>query len=56
MAERGIGVVVVSSELPELIGLCDRILVVREGRLVGETAGDAMNERHLVALAMGVQP
>ena len=55
MAERGIGVAVVSSELPELIGICDRVLVVREGRLVGETTGETMNERHLVALAMGVQ-
>ena len=31
LARSGVGIVVVSSELPELIGLCDRVLVVREG-------------------------
>jgi ribose transport system ATP-binding protein len=55
LAERGVGVIVVSSELPELIGICDRILVIREGRIVGEAQGDAMNEKALIALAMGVQ-
>jgi ribose transport system ATP-binding protein len=33
---RGVGIVVISSELPELIGLCDRVLVVSEGRIAGE--------------------
>ncbi|TIP77794.1 MAG: sugar ABC transporter ATP-binding protein, partial [Mesorhizobium sp.] len=35
LAERGVGVIVISSELPELIGLSDRVLVVREGAIVG---------------------
>ena len=39
LARRGIGVVVISSELPEIIGTCDRVLVMREGRLVGEVGG-----------------
>jgi ribose transport system ATP-binding protein len=39
LAKRGIGVVVISSELPEIIGICDRVLVMREGRLVGEVGG-----------------
>jgi ribose transport system ATP-binding protein len=39
-----------STELPELIGLCDRILVLYRGRLVGELAGDAINERDLLHL------
>ena len=42
LAERGVAVIVVSSELPELVGLCDRIIVVREGRIVGEVAGAAI--------------
>ena len=54
LAEQGKGVIVVSSELLELIGICDRILVVREGRMVGETSGDTMNEKALISLAMGV--
>jgi L-arabinose transport system ATP-binding protein len=35
LARDGIGVVVVSSELPEVLGICDRILVMRQGRIVG---------------------
>ena len=47
------GVVVVSSELAELLGLCTRILVMREGELVAEVAGEEATElellRHAVA-------
>jgi len=39
LAKRGIGVVLISSELPEVIGTCDRVLVMREGRIVGEVGG-----------------
>jgi ribose transport system ATP-binding protein len=35
----GVGIVVISSELPELIGLCDRVLVISEGRITGELDG-----------------
>lgn len=35
-AERGLGVLLVSSELPEVLGVCDRVLVMREGRLVAD--------------------
>ncbi len=45
LAADGTAVVVISSEMAELIGLCHRILVMREGRIVGELAGDAMTER-----------
>jgi len=48
MAENGAAVLLISSEMPELLALCDRILVMREGRLVGElSAGDASAERVL---------
>jgi putative multiple sugar transport system ATP-binding protein len=36
LAASGRGVLVISSEMPELLGLCDRIYVVNEGRMVGE--------------------
>ncbi len=39
LAQRDIGVIVISSELPEIIGVCDRVLVMREGRIVGEVGG-----------------
>ena len=52
LARRGMAVILVTSELPELLGLADRILVMREGRLVGELAGGA-REEEVIAVAMG---
>lgn len=54
MAADGMACVVVSSELPELIGLCHRLLVMRENEIVGELAGDAMTESAIMRLAAGV--
>ena len=51
LATRGVGIVVVSSELPELIGLCDRVLVVREGLINGEAEGEALTEETIIRLA-----
>ena len=51
LAESGVGVVVISSELPELIGLCDRVLVISEGRLTGELSGDDITEANIMTLA-----
>ena len=51
LATRGVGVVVISSELPELIGVCDRVLVVREGRIAGEVSGPDMTEDRIIYLA-----
>jgi ribose transport system ATP-binding protein len=45
LAARGIGIVVISSELPEIIGICDRVLVMREGQIQGEVGGQ--NEREI---------
>jgi ribose transport system ATP-binding protein len=51
LARSGVGIVVISSELPELIGVCDRVLVVREGRIAGEVTGDEMTEDRIMYLA-----
>jgi len=51
LAREGVGVVVISSELPELIGVSDRVLVVREGRITGEVEGDDMTEENIMQLA-----
>lgn len=51
LARQGVGVVVISSELPELIGVSDRVLVVREGRITGEVEGDDMTEEKIMQLA-----
>jgi len=54
LANQGVGVVVISSELPEIIGLCDRALVIRDGRLAGELAASEMTEERLLRLASGL--
>src|SRR5690606_7519135 len=51
LARSGIGIIVISSELPELLGLCDRVLVIREGRVMGEVEGEAMTEEAIMRLA-----
>jgi ribose transport system ATP-binding protein len=51
LAREGVGVVVISSELPELIGVSDRVLVVREGRIAGEVEGEDMTEEKIMQLA-----
>ena len=55
LAEEGRSIIVVSSEMQELIGICDRILVMRSSRIVGEVTGDHMNENEIVVLATGVK-
>jgi ABC-type sugar transport system ATPase subunit len=50
-AASGLGCLVVSSDLPEILSLCDRILVMREGHIQGELAGDAATEESVMHLA-----
>ena len=51
LAKEGLGVLVVSSELEELVGICTRILVMREGEIVVEVDG-AATERELLRHAV----
>jgi len=55
LAAQGKSVIVISSEMQELIGLCHRILVMRSGRIVGEVTGEAMTEDEIVTYATGVK-
>jgi len=48
LAGRGLAVIVISSEMPEVLGVSHRILAMAEGRLVGEFEGDAMTEENLI--------
>jgi ABC-type sugar transport system ATPase subunit len=43
----------VSSDLPEVAGLADRILVMRDGAVVGELTGAGKNEENILRLALG---
>ena len=49
--DRGIAIVMISSELPEVIGMSDRILVMNDGRIVGEVGQDEATEAGIIALA-----
>lgn len=51
LVRSGGGVVIVSSDLPELEGLCDRVYVFRRGRVVAELSGDEINQENLAARA-----
>ena len=57
LARRDIGVIVISSELPEIIGTCDRVLVMREGRIAGEVGGSdgaAITQESIMAYGAGM--
>jgi ABC-type sugar transport system ATPase subunit len=53
IAERGVAVLVMSSEMPELLSLCDRIFVLRDGVLVGEYAHADATQEKLMTSALG---
>ena len=55
LAAEGKGAIVVSSEMPELIGLCHRLLVMRAGRITGELEGSAIAEEEIVRYATGLK-
>jgi simple sugar transport system ATP-binding protein/ribose transport system ATP-binding protein len=51
LADQGLGLLVISSELEEVIGLSHRVLVMRRGRIVAELAGEQMTEGAILAAA-----
>jgi ribose transport system ATP-binding protein len=53
LAGQGLGVLLASSELPELIGVCDRVVVLRDGRDVASFSTADSGEGDLLAAAMG---
>ena len=54
LADDGKGILVISSEMPELLGICDRIYVLNEGSIVGEMkAGEASQEKIMRAIVRG---
>lgn len=55
LTRQGVGVIMASSELPELIGMSDRILVFHEGRLMDEISRDDFSEETIMRLATGTE-
>jgi len=53
LARGGVAVLAISSELPEVLALADRILVMREGRIVSELSRDEASEERIMAAATG---
>jgi ABC-type sugar transport system ATPase subunit len=53
LAHRGMAILLISSELPEVIAMSDRILVMCEGRLAGELSREEATQEHILALASG---
>jgi ribose transport system ATP-binding protein len=58
LAKRGVGIICISSELPEVVGICDRVLVMREGRIEGEVGGAGhppVTQENIISIATGVR-
>lgn len=55
LAADGAAVIVVSSEMPEVIGLCTKVAVMREGRIVGQLEGDDITEHEIMRYAAGLK-
>lgn len=53
LTKQGKSILIISTDLPEIIGVCDRILVMREGRMVLEISGKEMNQETILAHASG---
>jgi ABC-type sugar transport system ATPase subunit len=53
LAKQGLGILLISSDLPEILALSDRIIVIREGRIAGEVPGGSEAEA-VLQLAVGI--
>jgi putative multiple sugar transport system ATP-binding protein len=49
LTAQGKSVLMISSDMPELLGMCDRIYIMNEGRIVGELAGKEANQEVIMA-------
>jgi putative multiple sugar transport system ATP-binding protein len=52
LVEEGKSVIFISSELPELLGMCDRVYVMNEGRIVGELTGSDITQESIMKCIM----
>lgn len=53
-AAQGVGILLISSDLPELIGMCDRVLVMHAGKIVGEVPRTEFSEEIILSFAAGI--
>lgn len=52
LAEQGKCIVVISSELPEILGICDRIYIMNEGKMVGEMTREEASQESIMKCIM----
>jgi ABC-type sugar transport system ATPase subunit len=55
LVANGAAILMISSELPEVLGMCDRILVMHEGRIAGELSRAEASQEAIMRLATGAQ-
>ena len=55
LAAQGLAILLISSELPEILGMSDRVLVMREGRLVAEFSRAEATQERVIQAAAGVE-
>lgn len=53
LTDRGVAIIMVSSELPEVLGMSDRIAVVHEGHITGVLPKEEATQEHIMTLATG---
>ena len=53
LARRGVAVLMISSDMQEVLGMADRIVVMHEGRVTGEVAASGATQERLLEMAMG---
>jgi ribose transport system ATP-binding protein len=53
LVDQGIGVIMISSELNEVVGMCDRVLIMHEGRINGEVSGNDIEGKNIMHYAAG---
>lgn len=51
--DQGVGIVMISSELPEILGMSDRILVMQKGKIAGELMAEDATQEKIMTLATG---
>lgn len=54
LADQGAGILFFSTELAELVGMCDRVLVLYEGKIIRELVGTEITQQHIVSAALGL--
>jgi ribose transport system ATP-binding protein len=55
LSDRGAGIIMISSEMPELLGMSDRIIVLAQGRVAGELSKDQFDQERVLRLASGLE-